>query len=112
MFECTVDIEHPFGQASIMARTRVRRRRFAAVAAVVTAVALGAPAVANAFDAPGSGPPARRYVVRGGDTLWDVAVRLAPDEDPRDVVARLAEANGLDGASIVPGQVLVLDVVG
>jgi nucleoid-associated protein YgaU len=107
MFECTLDSEHPFEHHGVMSRTRVRRRRLVAVAAIVVAVALGGPAVANAFGGPGIGAE-RRVVVRSGDTLWDLATRLEPGSDPRGVVARIVEANSLPGASIAPGQVLVI----
>lgn len=108
MFESVVDTEQTFGQPVAMDRTRVRRRRLGAVVALVATVALGAPAAASAFGRPdpASGPP--RYVVRAGDTLWDVATRTAPHDDPREVVARLVEDNDLGGAAIAPGQVLVL----
>ena len=110
MFESFVDTEHPFGHASTMHRTRVRRRRIGAVAVLVLTAALGAPAAASAFGEPSTDAPSQRYVVRAGDTLWSVATHLAPQEDPRDVVDRLVEVNALDGATIVPGQVLVLNV--
>jgi Tfp pilus assembly protein FimV len=50
--------------------------------------------------------PAAVYVVRPGDTLWDIATRLAPDRDPRVVTAALERAAG--GASIRAGQRIVL----
>jgi hypothetical protein len=49
------------------------------------------------------------YVVAPGDTLWEIAARVAPaGEDVRDTVARVLEVNGLGGASIAPGQRLLL----
>jgi hypothetical protein len=50
--------------------------------------------------------PAAVYVVRPGDTLWDLAVALAPDRDPRVVVA--AHERSAGGASLRPGQRIVL----
>jgi LysM repeat protein len=47
-------------------------------------------------------------VVREGDTLWSIAETLAPGQDPRPVVDRLASVNGLDPALLVPGQTLVV----
>jgi nucleoid-associated protein YgaU len=45
------------------------------------------------------------YVVRPGDTLWSIAVRLDPTGDPRPVVAKLeAEV----GDNVVPGEQLAL----
>ena len=37
--------------------------------------------------------------VRAGDTLWGVAKRVAPDSDPRVVVHRIVELNGLGASS-------------
>ena len=46
------------------------------------------------------------YVVRPGDTLWSIAVRLDPSGDPRPVTAQLAAQVGSD--TVVPGERLVL----
>ena len=51
---------------------------------------------------------ARTYVVQPGDTLWRIAARVAPGADPRPVVDDLAQANGLQAGSLVPGQVIRL----
>ena len=50
--------------------------------------------------------PERRYVVQPYDTLWSIA--SAGYGDPRRGVWEIKERNGLRGATIVPGQVLVL----
>ena len=55
----------------------------------------------------GAGGPERSYRVKPGDTLWSIAERTFPG-DPREGVWELRERNGLDGTTIVPGQVLVL----
>jgi nucleoid-associated protein YgaU len=47
------------------------------------------------------------YRVRPGDTLWSIAVRHYGG-DPRQGVWRLERENGLSGATLRPGQVLVL----
>ena len=44
--------------------------------------------------------------VAPGDTLWDIAARVAPQRDPRAEVADLTRRNHLSEAAIVPGQVL------
>ena len=47
--------------------------------------------------------------VAPGQTLWQIASTVtAPDEDVRDVVARLVELNGLDGASLQAGQQILV----
>ena len=45
------------------------------------------------------------YVVQPGDTLWDIALVIAPG-DPRSLVHDLAEAAG--GAALEPGQRIVI----
>jgi LysM repeat protein len=51
----------------------------------------------------------RVYQVRAGDTLWRIASRVAgPEGDPRPVVDRVIELNGLHGASIWAGERLYL----
>jgi LysM repeat protein len=54
----------------------------------------------------GAGPK-QTYVVRPGDTLWSVAVRTYAG-DPREGVWKLEQRNHLVGATIVPGQKLVV----
>jgi LysM domain. len=41
-----------------------------------------------------------------GDTLWSIAERVAPLNDPRDVVDDIARLNALPGGTIVIGQQL------
>jgi LysM repeat protein len=60
-------------------------------------------AFARSSDASG---PERHYVVQPYDTLWSIAA--TGYSDPRKGVWEIRERNGLDGSTIVPGQVLVL----
>lgn len=48
-----------------------------------------------------------RYLVTPGDTLWAIA-EARYGGDPREAVWRIEQANGLGGADLQPGQVLVL----
>ena len=52
--------------------------------------------------------PERTTVVRvgAGETLWDVAARVAPRSDPRAVLERILQLNGLPDAEVVPDQQL------
>ena len=109
MFGSGLDIEQAFGDAVPMRRTRVRRRRLgAAVLAGACVVALSGP-VANALGrhGPQTGR-SRTHVVAPGDTLWSIARRLEPARDPRDVVFEIAQVNGVEPGSLVPGQELVI----
>jgi len=46
-------------------------------------------------------------VVASGETLWDIAQRIAPGADPRDVIAEIVDLNALsDAGAIRVGQKL------
>ena len=109
MFDSVVETEHTFASMRGMARTRVRKRR--AVVLVTLAVVGGAWAgpVARAV----SGPDVHRvsratYVVRPGDSVWDIAERVAPGTDPRPIVDAIVASNDVDPGSLTPGQTLVI----
>jgi nucleoid-associated protein YgaU len=53
------------------------------------------------------GGPELRYVVEPGDTVWSIAAERY-EGDPREGVWRLQERNGLGGAALTPGMVLVV----
>lgn len=46
--------------------------------------------------------------VAHGESLWDVAVAIAPNADPRDVIVDLKRFNALTSSTVVPGQLLSL----
>ena len=52
-------------------------------------------------------PEATTVVVVGaGETIWQVARRLAPESQPGAVVQRIRELNQLPGSAVQPGQPL------
>ena len=59
-----------------------------------------------ARDTGASGKP-RHYTVESGETLWTIAAAQYGG-DPRSGVWKLQQANHLDGATIVPGQRLLI----
>ena len=97
-----------------MTRTGVRRRRlaFTMSLALVAGVWAG-PLGRIVAGADGAGLASRSsYVVREGDSLWSIAERVSPGEDPRPLVDAIAAANGVDPGAIVPGQILLVPSVG
>jgi LysM repeat protein len=54
----------------------------------------------------GAGPE-RVYVVKPHDTLWSIAVRTYAG-DPREGIWKIQHRNKLVGATIVPGEKLVV----
>lgn len=66
----------------------------------------GGAAVASNSD---QGTAAFHYVtVSAGQSLWQVAETIAPEADPRDVIAEIVALNQLSSATVEPGQRLAL----
>jgi hypothetical protein len=96
-------------------RVRLTRRgralaRVLATVLVVAVFLLVAPGLARG-DGPDRPAPRVTYVVQPGDTLWSIARRVAPGQDPRPVVDGLIEANGVRGG-LQTGQELSIPVPG
>lgn len=95
-------------QSPAAAPLRLTRRGVAVLA--MTVAALGAALVLLAWHsapAPAATPVVPAVVsVQPGDTLWSIAQRIAPQRDPRAVVADLQRVNHLTGADLVVGQSL------
>lgn len=93
------------------ARLRLTRRgrlvlgTLAVLSGLALAGALGATATADASEH-GRTFSAQTVTVTAGDTLWDIARQVAPDRDPRDVVAEVQRLNGLGSSTLRPGVVL------
>lgn len=52
-----------------------------------------------------------RYEVEEGDTVWDIASRIAtPREDVREIAYDIIKENNIKNAVITPGQVLIIRV--
>jgi LysM domain len=87
------------------------RRRLVAllIVGLVTAVAVVGFALLRAA-AVDDGVPERTTVVevRRGETLWELAERVAPQSPPHAVVERIRELNGLRGSIVHPGQPLLV----
>jgi hypothetical protein len=80
----------------------------ALVLVVCAAVLLTGGASALAGTGQGTAPVAERVTVRPGETLWQIAERVAPGADPRETVQRILDLNGLQTAEVQAGTALRL----
>ena len=78
-----------------------------ALAALVVAGVLLAGGTAQA-SRPTKAMPVEYHVLMPGETLWGLAAQVAPNADPRDVVAQIIELNSLSGAQVRAGTRLAL----
>jgi Tfp pilus assembly protein FimV len=97
-------------------RLTARGRRALAMLAALPAVLALAIAVIGGSSALASGEPGapagtfETVTVASGDTLWSIAQEVAPDADPRDVVAAIERLNALGGSVLTAGQHLALPI--
>jgi len=76
------------------------------IAIPVVAIALAFGLSSGGATATNSSTPLATVTVQPGQTLWQVATRLAPQSDPRDVINDIMSVNRLDSATIQPGEKL------
>jgi nucleoid-associated protein YgaU len=94
-------------------RLTPRGRAVLVVLTIFGALAFLLIAHAGSSSATGSGPTgslrsASSVTVHDGDTLWEIANRVEPGDDPRAVVDRIRSLNHLDSAALQAGQTLRL----
>lgn len=101
-------------------RLRITRRGRAVLTAVaafplvVGALALalnGGLAAADGSTLTDSGSSATTFdyvTIQSGQSLWQLAERIAPSADPREVIAEIVNLNQLPSESVQPGQRLAL----
>ena len=108
---------YPAGRAGTSApsgRLRLTKRGRAVLTAVVAVpVAAGVAAFvlsgASAVATPAATSTSFDYVqVESGQSLWQLAATVAPDADPRDVVADIVHLNRLTSTDVQPGQRLAV----
>lgn len=95
-----------------------RRGRLVIVLALLTLALCGyalagGPAASSSpaalVDGPSRPTAVKTVVVRPGQTLWDIATAAAPRQDPRELIAEIADLNSLsDAGSIRVGQPLIV----
>lgn len=99
----------PRGRRRALRLTR-RGRLVVFLAFLLAALAVLVLALSGAATGSGErGRPAAVKVVQvePGDTLWGIATRAAPGEDPRDLIHEIEELNALDGSLPVGAEIAV-----
>jgi len=64
----------------------------------------------RAAQADAAGPTTAVIKVEAGQSLWDVAVAIAPNEDPRSTIWTIKALNGLATSEVQAGQGLIVPV--
>jgi len=98
-----------------MAGVRLTRRGRVLLVGVLAAVLMATFSlgrVSSNADTPSDRPSVAHVTVRAGETLWQVAFRVAPGNDPRVTVQRLMRLNGLADPGLRAGQSLVVPTRG
>ena len=101
------------GQTGAHGRVRLTRRgRLAVVLTVLVLLVVGfsmGRVSSQAADSAGVAAP-RTVTVAQGESLWALASRIAPQVDPRLVVAQIERLNHLAGPQVMAGQQLLVPV--
>lgn len=98
--------QHPQPRLRLTARGRrvLLALVVAPLVAVITAVAVNG-GVATAT----SESTVTEYVtVEAGQSLWTVAQSIAPNDDPREVIAAIESLNGLETSAVTAGERLAI----
>lgn len=101
----------PVRQPITLCERAYARRRLAALlaAGLVVAALVVSLGMLRATAADGGVPEGTTVVqVRSGETLWDLAERVAPRAPAAAVVERIRQLNGMSGSTVHPGQPLVV----
>ncbi|CAB4341894.1 unannotated protein [freshwater metagenome] len=91
-------------------RLTVRGRRVVALLALLPIVIAFVLIGTRAAQADAAGPTTAVIKVEAGQSLWDVAVAIAPNEDPRTTIWTIKALNGLTSSEVQSGQGLIVPV--
>lgn len=100
--------------AAVKTRLHLTRRGRAVLTALIAVpIVIGASALAvNAGGAAASDHAAAssfaHVTISSGESLWQVAEKVAPSADPRDFVAAIVDLNQLPSVLVRPGQRLAI----
>jgi LysM domain len=87
-----------------------RGRRLMAFLALVPLVAAMVLTGTHEASATGTLPTSKQIVVHAGESLWDIAVRVAPNADPRKTMWDIQQLNHMSTSRLDSGQALIVPV--
>jgi hypothetical protein len=90
-------------------RLRLTHRGHALLLLIVAAFVYAAFGLGHASASPEPvSSSVHQVVVQQGESLWAIASRVAPNQDPRDVVGKIESLNHLHGSTVAAGETLQL----
>ncbi|MGK9148569.1 LysM peptidoglycan-binding domain-containing protein [Plantibacter flavus] len=98
----------PSGRLRLTRRGRVVFTTLAAIPLVIAVAVVGLSAGGAAANNASGGVSFTYVTVDPGESLWQLAESIAPDADPRDVIAEIMNLNQLSTAGVEPGQRLAI----
>jgi hypothetical protein len=98
----------PVRPANSGLKLTVRGRRVVALLALLPIVVAFFLMSTRAAQADATGPTTAVVKVEAGQSLWDVAIAIAPNEDPRSTIWTIKALNGLETSEVQAGQALVV----
>lgn len=105
----TTQIRRPATSVAVLPAAVYRRRRMMAAAALAAVLLTAFFSTQTADATATSVKPKLTYVtVYSGESLWQIAQRVAPNTDPRDFIDAIMQVNALKSANVSAGQRLVL----
>ncbi len=98
----------PVRPANSGLKLTVRGRRVVALLALLPIFVAFLLIGTRAAQADATGPTTAVVKVEAGQSLWDVAVAIAPNEDPRSTIWTIKALNGLETSEVQAGQALIV----
>ena len=98
----------PVRPANSGLKLTVRGRRVVALLALLPIFVAFLLIGTRAAQADSTGPTTAVIKVEAGQSLWDVAVAIAPNEDPRSTIWTIKALNGLETSEVQAGQALIV----
>jgi hypothetical protein len=84
------------------------RRLVRAVVILALSFVISILGITGSFAGSAPGAALEFVTVQSGDSLWELADKYAPSQDPRDWIARVITLNDLETVELTPGQQIAL----